>query len=124
MVILIKYRYSKLEENGVARRIAASHDLSLVRPLWDDDEIRTASKALKASTLAIENHTRVLKEQQQALLSFQESNDQAHERWKRTAAQRLKKRIQEKQNIELAVKRLIHQRWDGVLTLITGRRAI
>ena len=98
-------RYSKLEANGIARRIAANNDLSIFQP-FSDDQIRIALQSLKDSTSAIEEHNRILKEQEQALLSFQENNDHARERWKRFAVRRQTKRTQEKQSIELAVRSL------------------
>lgn len=51
-------------------------------------------------------------------MSLQESNGQVRERWKRIAGQRQKRRKQEKQNIELAVRHLTCHAWDGLLTLL------
>lgn len=95
-------RYQRLERNGTARDLAANHDLSLVRPILDD-EIQTAVKSLEASTLAIEGQAEALKSQRVALSAFQEQGKQTKVRGEARNGQRHRKQEQEMQHVELAV---------------------
>lgn len=98
----MKCRYSELEENGVARDIASSHDLSTTRSFLDD-EITSALRTLKDSTSTISRHNRLLKLQEEAVATLRKSNEEAWGQAKRTIGQNQKKRLREKRNVDFAV---------------------
>lgn len=95
-------RYQSLERNGTFRHLAASHDLSLVRPILDD-EFQTAVTTLRASTVAIERQNGVVKSQCAALLAFRMQDKQTKVQSEARNRQRHSKQEQEKQHVGLAV---------------------
>lgn len=96
------YRFSTLERNGTARRIAAGYDLETVES-FPDEEIGAALSSLEKATLVITEQTLILKLQRTALSEFQAGYRQTQIQSKRTAGLRQRNRLQEKQNIDLAV---------------------
>lgn len=95
-------RYQRLERNGIVQDLAASHDLSLIRPILDD-EIQTAVTTLRASTLAIERQNDVLKGQRAALLAFRMQDKETKVQSEARNRKRHSKQEQEKQHVVLAV---------------------
>ena len=95
-------RYQRLERNGTVRDLTANHDLSLVRPILDD-EIQLAVNALRASTLAIERQNESLKVQRAALSAFRGQDKQTKVRGESRNGLRHSKQEQEKQHVGLAV---------------------
>lgn len=91
-----------LENNGIVRRITATHDLGTVK-IFEDADLETALALLEESTSAMVAQTRVLRLQQEALNEFQATNHQAQIQFKRITGYRQRHRIQEKQNTDLAV---------------------
>lgn len=96
------YRFSTLERNGTARRIAAGYDLETVES-FPDEEIEAALSSLENATLVITEQSLVMKLQRTALCEFQAGNRQTQIQFKRTAGLRHRNRLQEKQNTDLAV---------------------
>lgn len=99
---LICLRYSRLEKQNVSNQVTASNDLSIVRPLSDED-FENAIKILEASTSAIEEQNRSFNIQQEALAEFQKKNGRAQTQLKRATSLRQRNLLQEKQNTLLAV---------------------
>lgn len=95
-------RFSVLERNGTARRIAANYDLDTVRPFLDED-IEAAVNALEISTSATTEQNRILKLRKEALIDFQAYTQQTQTQYNRIAGLRQRNRLREKQNIDLAV---------------------
>lgn len=95
-------RFSVLERNGTARRIAANFDLDTVRPFLDED-IEAAVNSLEMSTSAITAQNRIFKLRKDALLDFQVYTQQTQTQYNRIAGLRQRNRLREKQNIDLAV---------------------
>lgn len=95
-------RFSVLERNGTARRIAANFDLNAVRPFLDED-IEAAVNSLEMSTSAITAQNRTLKIRKDALIDFQAYTQQSQTQYNRIAGLRQRNRLREKQNIDLAV---------------------
>jgi RNase adaptor protein for sRNA GlmZ degradation len=91
-----------LQKDGTARRIAESFDLCLVRSL-PEEEIEDATRKLRSSTAAIEQQTRMLKAQQEALTKIQEDNRRTHLNSKQAAEIRQRKRLQEMVDTSQAV---------------------
>lgn len=102
LLLLIPYRFSKLERNGTARRIAAGYDLETVES-FPDEEIEAALSSLENATLVITEQSSVMKLQRTAVNEFQAGNRQTQIQFKRTAGLRQRNRLQEKQNTDLAV---------------------
>ncbi len=95
-------RFSVLERNGTARRIAANYDLDTVRPFLDED-IEAAVNSLEMSTSATTAQNRILKLRKEALIDFQAYTQQTQTQYNRIAGLRQRNRLREKQNIDLAV---------------------
>lgn len=95
-------RFSTLERNGTARRIAAGYDLETIES-FADEEIEAALSSLGNATSAIIEQSTVMELQRDALNEFQDGNRQTHMQFKRTTGLRQRNRLQEKQNTDLAV---------------------
>ena len=94
-------RYSKLEEQGQARDIQASQDLSLLRPV-SDSALQHAIKSLQSSTLAIERQSKLLTQQREALARIQDEKAKVCVSQAKEGAQRARRYTIEARQIERA----------------------
>lgn len=103
---LIRRRQAKLEANGTARKLAANHDLSHVRPLLDED-LRTAIRSLETSTSAIEKQTAQLKQQWQYLETHGHELGKLQALQKKTTEKLERNSTLEEQHVRIASEELI-----------------
>ncbi|KAI9815562.1 MAG: hypothetical protein M1827_002696 [Pycnora praestabilis] len=94
--------YSRIAKTDVVRNISANHDLSIVRPIVED-EIRTAIASLEESTASIERQNISLKAQWEALKDLKDQSQHDETTRKRDTDRRCRKHLLEKQHMELAI---------------------
>ncbi|KAI9780043.1 MAG: hypothetical protein M1839_007025 [Geoglossum umbratile] len=97
--------YSKLERTGVVQKITTTHDLSVVKPV-SDDEIRSAIEALEASTAAINKQNSTLKAQRESLEAVVAESHSAEATRNRQGDRRRRKFALEKQHVSVAMEGL------------------
>ncbi len=86
--------------------LTRSQDVATIHPMEDSD-LRAAIAALQSSTAVIEKHTEALKKQRHALNNLVDHNQTEAKARKRTADQRVKKHLSEKQHVDLVVRELV-----------------
>ena len=101
-------RQTRLEANGAARKLAASCDLSAVRPLLDDD-LRRAIASLEVSTSAIEKQTALLKQQWQYLDEHGQESGKTRAAQTKAAERLDNSATLEEQQLRLATEELIQE---------------
>ena len=94
----LELRYSSLQRIGEAQELAAKHDLTIIKPLTDE-QLRAATAALTKSTAAIEEHARTLQEQHNALKELQTKNRQESEARAQAAGRKSKEYVAERQRL-------------------------
>ncbi|KAI9653173.1 MAG: hypothetical protein M1829_001333 [Trizodia sp. TS-e1964] len=99
--------YEELEKSGIARELSARHDLSIIRPIGDD-EIRSSIAALQQSTAAIERQNEALTRQREALETIIANSKSEEVARQRRIERRRKRYCSEEQNIRLAEEELLH----------------
>ncbi|KAH0566143.1 hypothetical protein GP486_000473 [Trichoglossum hirsutum] len=97
--------FSKLEKAGISREIAINHDLSVVKPI-SDEEIRSAIETLEISTAAINQQNLTLKAKRDHLEAIIEESHTAESTQNRLGDRHSRKFALERQHVIVATEEL------------------